>query len=657
MQAGDPLGASYRLVSPLGAGAVGEVWRVSTTTEGPDLAAKVLRPEHAHDPQLVERFIRERSVLLALRHPNIVAVRDLVVEGDRLAIVMDFVSGGTLRDLLDERLTLPPAAALRLGAEILDALAAAHTQNTAHRDIKPDNVLLSEHWQPGQSGTVRVTDFGIASVFEEKVRHTTGLLGTPQYMSPELISHGEAGAAADVYATGILLYELLSGRTPFAGPGTDFSVAYRHVTTLPPRLEVPDELWTMLEKLLVKEPRLRPAAGEAASELRLLATRFETLQALSPSTEPLDPGELARPATMIRGSLTKQELAALTPESETFAPAPDLGEAGSRTVFRPMVREPLPAQATEPDEPVAAPWLSRFPWLTKRTALIGGGALALSAAIVAGILIFLPGGPAPSEAKPAAGNLSAQQQTPPRPSGLSTARAAKYDAATEAVTLTLTYTAQKAALTGPLLESVPGISTNGACPAVTWEGATATRNQPSVSGISATCGWSLEGVKIPAQGNVEVTATIPLAMTDQKALDTWLASAATQTTTAIEDPANGGAAFPVQRLVNIAVQTPPRIVGQSALPVTLVPIWAGGPDPLNPVYTSPATGPASALLESIAGGESGVRLADGCAGGLAVSSDGLVATALAVAPSCVLRASVGNFTDLASDPFSITTRE
>ena len=152
VQSGDALGASYRLEEPIGSGAVGEVWRVSSASGGPDLAAKLLRPEHAQDPTLVERFVRERSVLLALRHPNIVAVRDLVVEGDRLAIVMDFVPGGSVRDLLESRLTLPAGEALALCAEVLDALASAHAGSTTHRDIKPDNVLLAEPWRPGPPG-------------------------------------------------------------------------------------------------------------------------------------------------------------------------------------------------------------------------------------------------------------------------------------------------------------------------------------------------------------------------------------------------------------------------------------------------------------------------------------------------------------------------
>ncbi|GAA1496884.1 serine/threonine-protein kinase [Paeniglutamicibacter kerguelensis] len=653
VQSGDALGASYRLEEPLGSGAVGEVWRVSSASGGPDLAAKLLRPEHAQDPTLVERFVRERSVLLALRHPNIVAVRDLVVEGDRLAIVMDYVTGGSVRDLLESRLTLPAGEALALCAEVLDALASAHAGSATHRDIKPDNVLLAESWRPGLQGAVKVSDFGIASVIGERTRHTTGMVGTPQYMPPELLSQGEIGPAADIYATGIMLYELVAGRTPFAGAGTDFTLAYRHVTTLPPRLDLPEELWAALEKTLSKNPRERPGAAQAAAQFRRLAREFADLPALSRSVEPEDFQAVDRPATVLRGAPAEPEagptVVARTPES----PQPELGPAGSRTIVRPMPRRD-PARPVEPVEPenTASKWSA---WLTRKVLVLGAVGLVLVVGLVFGIVLTLPqSSPAVG---PRAADATATQQDVPLPSGLSVSRAASYDAAAGEVKLTITYSAQKAPLRGPFLEVLPGAAGSPACPPVTWENAAATRNKPSLSGVSANCGWSVDGVRIPAQGSVEVGATIPVALAGENALDEWLDAAAAATTEATADDSVEGSAYPVQRLRGIQVQTPARTVSQTALPVTLVPVWPSGPDVLGPLYKSPATGKPSEMLTAIAGGEKGVRFSDGCSGGLAVSSDGLVVTALAVAPSCVLRAVVGNFTDLASEPFGITTRE
>ncbi|MDQ0093803.1 serine/threonine-protein kinase [Paeniglutamicibacter psychrophenolicus] len=654
VQPGDALGASYRFIEPIGSGAVGEVWRVGALSGGVDLAAKVLRPEHAHDPALVERFVKERSVLLGLRHPNIVAVRDLVVEGERLAILMDLVAGGSLRDLLEERHTLPAADALVLCAEVLDALAYAHTRNTAHRDIKPDNVLLAEPWKPGLASAVRVSDFGIASVVHERARHTTGLVGTPAYMPPELLSSGEVGPAADLYATGIMLYELLAGRTPFAGTGTDFTLAYRHVTTMPPRLAVPEAVWEALESLLDKDPRQRPGAPEAAALLRRLSARFADLSALPVATGPEAFEPLQRPATVLRGAAAQPEPGAQAgpgigvPNSEI----PDLGPAGQHTVVRSM---PRPEQRPRPQSAPAPRSSGRRPaWLTgKAIALIAAGLVAASAIVVGAVALAGPDAPAAAPAPDA----TASQQDAPLPSGLSVSRSAQYDAQAKEVRLTITYAAQKAPLAGPFLEVLPGAAGSAACPPATWEKIEVTRNQPSLTGISEACGWSLSGIAVPAKGSVEASARIPVELTGEDALGKWLQGAAAATTAAVSDPEAGGSEYPVQRLRDILVTTPARTVSQTALPVTLVPVWPGGPDVLNPLYASPSTGKASAMLAAVAGGEEGVRFSDGCSGSLAVSADGLVVTALSVSPSCILRAGVGNFTDLASDPFSITTRE
>lgn len=653
VQPGDALGASYRFVEPLGSGAVGEVWRVSALPGDPDLAAKVLRPEHAHDPALVERFVKERSVLLALRHPNIVAVRDLVVEGERLAILMDLVPGGSLRDLLEDRRTLPASDALAICAEMLDAIAYAHTRNTTHRDIKPDNVLLAEPWKPGLAGAVRVSDFGIASVMHEKSRHTTGMVGTPAYMPPELLSTGEIGPAADLYATGIMLYEMLSGRTPYAGTGTDFTLAYRHVTTLPPRLAVPDALWEALESLLGKDPRQRPGAPEAAARLRRLAAQFADLPALPLASEPEDFQPLERPATVLRGAAAAPDpVSEEVPDSGSGASAlPELGPVGQHTVVRSMPRPELRPRPQPAPAPVRAG--SRPAWLHgKSIAMIAGGLVAAIAIVIGAVALAKPEAPA---AAPAA-DSTASQQDAPLPSGLSVSRSAQYDAQAHEVTLTITYAAQKSPLGGPFLEVLPGASASASCPPATWEKIEATRNQPSLTGISATCGWNLAGITVPAKGSVEASARIPVELVGENALEQWLEASAAATTAAVSDPAAAGSAYPVQRLRDIKVVTPARTVSQTALPVTLVPVWPGGEDVLNPLYTSPSTGKASAMLAAVAGGEKGVRFSDGCSGSLAVSADGLVVTALSVTPNCILRAGVGNFTDLASDPFGITTR-
>lgn len=648
---GEALGASYRFVDRIGSGAAGEVWRVRDVRDESMRAAKVLRREHAQDAELVERFIRERTVLTRLRHPHVVAVRDLVVEGERLAIVMDLVEGGSLRDALDERGTLPPAEAVALTAAVLDALAAAHAVGTVHRDIKPDNVLLAreagaDEDDPGAA--VRVVDFGIARVIDERRRSTTAIIGTPEYMSPELVTLGEAGPPSDVYATGILLYELLSGRTPFAGPGTDFTVAYRHVSAEAPRLDVPDDVWRVLHRLLGKAPAERPSAAEAAESLRRLTASVATLPALARATAPEGFAEAERPATVLRGVNPSAPEPVELPADE---PAPDLGAAGQATVLRPMPRREAPAPvAEEPAEKTS--FRARMP--RGRALWIAGAAVVAVAAVGAFLLLRPPAGDAaPAAAGPV---VTASQQDRALPTGLGVSRSVSYDPEKKLATVSIEYGAQNAPLTGPFLEVLPGAATSDACPAVTWSDATVTRNQASITGISVNCGWSVEGVTVPAQDAVTVTAQVSLALAGQEALDAWLKAAAAATTQAVSDAEVSGASYPVQRLRDIQVTTPARTVGGTALPVTLLPVWPSGPDPVNPLFTSPSVGAPSAMLDAVAGGTSGVRFSDGCAGALTVSSDGLVVTALSVSPDCTVRARVGNFTDLVSPPFGITTR-
>ncbi|PPF12731.1 serine/threonine-protein kinase [Rathayibacter rathayi] len=638
---GAALGARYRLLERIGSGAAGEVWRVGDA-QGPDLAAKLLRREHAHDAGLVERFVRERSVLTRLRHPHVVEVRDLVVEGETLAIVMELVGGGSLRELLRVEGPLPAGRALPVAASILDGLAAAHAIGTVHRDVKPDNVLLAEG-AADLGSAVRVSDFGIAHVVAEGPRATTGIIGTPEYLSPEMLATGEAGPPSDVYSTGVLLYELLCGRTPFAGLGTDFAVAYRHVSTLPPPLDLPPRLASLLDRMLAKDPLSRPTAPEAAGILRSLAPELAGLPALPVASGVPVFEEADRPGTVLRGVAV-----ATQPEPTDEGPAPELGPSSQATVLRSVPRRERRAS----ERPTVAAPVRRRGGLRMILAAAGAVVLLVAAVVIA---VQPRGGDAQAPASDAA--LSARQQDRPLPTGLGVTRSAAWDATRGSVVVEITYSAQSAPLSGALLEVLPGLDAADGCPAVTWSGATAVRNQPSVTGVGARCGWSLTDVEVAAQGSVEVTAVVPLAVTEQGALDAWLSGAASVTTQAISDSAVAGTAYPVQRLRGVRIETPARTVSQTPLPVTLVPVWPSGADPVNPLLVTPSSGPATSMLDAIAGGVGGVRFSDGCGGAVAVSSDGLTVTALSVTPSCELRARVGAFSDLASSPFAITTRD
>ncbi|MEU3523217.1 protein kinase [Streptomyces sp. NPDC038707] len=275
-----PVGSKYLLEEPLGRGATGTVWRARQRETagaeaavpgqpGETVAIKVLKEELASDPDIVMRFLRERSVLLRLTHPNIVRVRDLVVEGDLLALVMDLVDGPDLHRYLRENGPLTPVAASLLTAQIADALAASHADGVVHRDLKPANVLLMQH---GGEMHPMLTDFGIARLADSPgLTRTHEFVGTPAYIAPESAEGRPQTSAVDVYGAGILLYELVTGRPPFAG-STALEVLHQHLSAEPRRPStVPDPLWTVIERCLRKNPDERPGAGNLARALRVVA--------------------------------------------------------------------------------------------------------------------------------------------------------------------------------------------------------------------------------------------------------------------------------------------------------------------------------------------------------------------------------------------------
>jgi serine/threonine protein kinase len=278
-----PLGSRYRLGDELGKGAMGRVF-AGSDQQGTAFAFKVLRDELVEDPELVARFLQERSILTGLRHPNLVGVHDLVVEGETVAIVMDLVGGGDLRARLTAEKTLLPSEVARIGAGVAAALAAVHRAGVVHRDVKPENVLMD--------GTVpRLTDFGISRlVSASDLGRRSLLVGTPQYLAPELGKGADATPASDLYSLGILLYELCCGVTPFAGQST-FAVIRLHESALPGRpAGVPDQLWDVLCWLMAKRPADRPeSAQQVATILDALVLELMNEPLVLPLTTPPKP--------------------------------------------------------------------------------------------------------------------------------------------------------------------------------------------------------------------------------------------------------------------------------------------------------------------------------------------------------------------------------
>ncbi|MFE1753506.1 serine/threonine-protein kinase [Streptomyces anandii] len=286
------IGSRYTAHQILGRGSAGTVW----LGEGPDgpVAIKLLREDLASDQELVGRFVQERTALLGLEHPNVVSVRDLVVDGNDLALVMDLVRGTDLRTRLERERRLAPEAAVAIAADVADGLAAAHAAGVVHRDVKPENVLLDMQGPlgPGGAHPALLTDFGVAKLIDSPKRtRATKIIGTPDYLAPEIVEGLPPRAAVDIYALATVLYELLAGFTPFGG-GHPGAVLRRHVTeTVVPLPGIPDELWQLVVQCLAKAPASRLRASELAVRLRELLpmlTGMPPLDVDEPDTDPVE---------------------------------------------------------------------------------------------------------------------------------------------------------------------------------------------------------------------------------------------------------------------------------------------------------------------------------------------------------------------------------
>ncbi|MFC1419269.1 protein kinase domain-containing protein [Streptacidiphilus cavernicola] len=278
------IGSRYTAHQVIGRGSAGTVW-LGEGPEGP-VAIKLLREDLASDQVLVGRFVQERTALTSLDHPRVVGVHDLVVDGDDLALVMELVHGSDLRARLDREGPLTPQAAVSVVADVAEGLAVAHAAGIVHRDVKPENILLDQASSPGPGGAPRakLSDFGIARLVDAPRRtRATRIIGTPDYLAPEVIEGLEPRAAVDIYALATVLYELLAGFTPFGGGHTG-AVLRRHVTeTVAPLPGLPEELWRVVAQCLSKAPASRLRASELAARLRELLPSLAGLPVLSVS--------------------------------------------------------------------------------------------------------------------------------------------------------------------------------------------------------------------------------------------------------------------------------------------------------------------------------------------------------------------------------------
>jgi serine/threonine-protein kinase len=271
---GQVLEGRYRIESRIARGGMATVYVARDIKLGRTIAIKVMHPNLAQDDDFVRRFIVEAKSAAALSHPSVVAVYDQGTDGQHVFLAMEYVPGRTLRDLLTEQGRLGPRQALSLMQPVLAALGAAHRAGLVHRDVKPENVLLTD------DGQVKVADFGLARAETASKQTKTGMIiGTVGYMAPEQVLSGNADSRSDVYAAGIMLFELLTGYQPHQAE-SPLAVAYKHVNEVVPLPSsvlpgIPPQLDALIATATNHDPARRPADAN-----HFLAAVVETDRAL-----------------------------------------------------------------------------------------------------------------------------------------------------------------------------------------------------------------------------------------------------------------------------------------------------------------------------------------------------------------------------------------
>ncbi|MDC0760430.1 Stk1 family PASTA domain-containing Ser/Thr kinase [Brevibacillus sp. AG] len=262
---GQRLGGRYQIESRVGGGGMAIVYKAKDLILNRPVAVKVLRSQFGTDEDFVNRFRREAQAVASLSHPNVVGVYDVGQEGDTHYMVMEYIEGYTLKEVIIQRGALPVEEAVRIAEQICDALDHAHQNQIIHRDIKPHNIMI------GKNGRVKVTDFGIArAVTSATITHTNAMLGSVHYFSPEQARGGITGEKSDIYSLGIVLYEMVTGELPFSGD-SPISVALKHLQEpLPEPRQVnpaiPQSVENVILKALVKDPFLRYASASEMLE-------------------------------------------------------------------------------------------------------------------------------------------------------------------------------------------------------------------------------------------------------------------------------------------------------------------------------------------------------------------------------------------------------
>jgi hypothetical protein len=408
------LAGRYRLIEEIARGAIGTVWRAVDTLTGEPVAVKQLRPEAAAQPELVEAFLVEAEILGGLDHPSVIRVRDFIDrEGGARALVMELVEGEDLRQRIRRDGPLPPNVAANVVAQVADALAYLRDQGVAHGDVKPGNLLV-----PADGGPVRLADFGVARLAgpaadpEQTIRPTHA---TPEYVAPEVVAGATPSPASDVYALGIVLFELLCGRSPYKG-GPPAQVLSRHATCTPvPPPGLPPVVWPVIEACLALDPQGRPGAGAVAGRLRGVEPALDGMEALpalpaesvtwwprpvraTTASVAVAPevawvpmvGAPVSPASAYAGRMTAIPVTGLQPEDVPVIPGPlDVTMHSGPTSLSALPASLMPSpdpDAPRPEPEGAAPATPSRRRRWRRHAILAGAGLGAAGAALAGVL-------------------------------------------------------------------------------------------------------------------------------------------------------------------------------------------------------------------------------------------------------------------------------
>ncbi|MBE1592704.1 Stk1 family PASTA domain-containing Ser/Thr kinase [Nonomuraea angiospora] len=328
------LDGRYRIESRIARGGMATVYLALDVRLDRTVALKVMHRSLAEDPAFVRRFIGEAKSVARLSHPNVVHVFDQGTDTDVVYLSMEYVPGKTLRDILRERGRLPAREALEIMIPVLAALGAAHQAGMVHRDVKPENVLMTD------DGRVKVVDFGLARAIEATNQTRTGvMIGTIGYMAPEQVTTGAADVRSDVYAAGIMLFELVTGQQPYDG-ATPMSVAYRHVHDTVPAPssvvhDVPPLIDTLVAQATAREPDQRPADATA-----MLVAAVETHRMLPrltnpPGSHPQGPSAAPHARTQVFNASGAASMPQPAPAHTMIQPRTEVPPPARRAGFKP----------------------------------------------------------------------------------------------------------------------------------------------------------------------------------------------------------------------------------------------------------------------------------------------------------------------------------